>query len=496
MSFRDRVTVLVGAAVALSIATAAAILFLVVDGQLHGQLDGQLALRASQISAAREAFAARCPDSVAAMSAAGDPPASAAPSATPAPSTPAGSAPPRDGEPAPPCSPPGTPPVPAPRPGDSAGVVQFLTTSGTAVRPNDQATELPISPAAQALATAGSGADVIEDVQVGAVPMRLLTHAFATGGAVQVALPRDGIEQVLANLRLLMLLTALVGVVIAIVLGRAIANSALAPVSRLTTTTERIAGTRDLRERVADPGSDELGRLANSFNRMLAALEESERSRRQLVADASHELRTPLTSLRTNIEVLALDADLPADDRRQLLASLTGETERLSQLVADLMELARGDEIAEPAMVGVNLDELVSGAVAVAHSRYPGVTFVVRSQPTAVVGDPARLRRAIDNLLDNAGKWSPPGGLVDVDVAAGEVSVRDHGPGIAPDDRARVFDRFWRAPAARATPGSGLGLAIAAQTAEAHHGAVRLESPPDGGARFVLSLPAVDPVEG
>ncbi len=222
---------------------------------------------------------------------------------------------------------------------------------------------------------------------------------------------------------------------------------------------------------------------------MLAALEELEQSHRQLVADASHELRTPLTSLRTNIEVLALEIDLAPEDRRQLLASLTGETERLSQLVADLMELARGDELIDPAMIEVQLDEVVTDAVAVARTRHPGVSFILRAQPTAVVGDPARLRRAIDNLLDNAGKWSASGSQVDVDVAAGEVSVRDHGPGIEVDDRARVFDRFWRAPAARSTAGSGLGLAIVAQTAQAHGGAIRLEAPADGGARFVLRVP-------
>ena len=148
----------------------------------------------------------------------------------------------------------------------------------------------------------------------------------------------------------------LVGVVIAIVLGRSIASSALGPVARLTRATERIAGTRDLRERVEEPGNDEIGRLAHSFNRMLAALDASEQSRRQLVADASHELRTPLASLRTNIELLALDRDLAAEDRGQMLASLVGQIERLSQLVADLIELARGDELLEPAMVDEQLD--------------------------------------------------------------------------------------------------------------------------------------------
>jgi Histidine kinase-, DNA gyrase B-, and HSP90-like ATPase len=146
--------------------------------------------------------------------------------------------------------------------------------------------------------------------------------------------------------------------------------------------------------------------------------------------------------------------------------------------------LARHDELVEQAMVEVQLDELVEAAVQAAQAHYPGVAFVVRSQPSAVSGDPARLRRAIDNLLDNAGKWSAAGSSVEVDVAAGQMAVRDHGPGVAPADRPHIFDRFWRAPGARSTPGSGLGLAIVAQTAQIHGGTVRLESPIDGGARF------------
>ena len=481
MSFRDRLTALVGVAVALSIAAAVAVLFVVVNAQLRGQLDGQLADRALQISAVRATFEERCPGSVAGLDGgSGTPSPSVAPAATAAPSESTNSA----------CPPPGAAiSLPAPRPGDSAGVIQFIGPTGTVIRPGDQATMLPVSPAAAALAMAGAGDDVVEDVVVGEVAMRLLTHPLETGGAVQIALSRDGIEQVLASLRWLLLLTSLAGVVIAILLGRAIANSALVPVERLTRTTERVAGTRDLRERVEEPGTDELGRLARSFNRMLAALEASEQSRRQLVADASHELRTPLASLRTNIELLVLDTDMALEESRQLLASVQGEIERLSQLVADLMELARGDELIEPSKVDVRLDEVVEDAVGVARAHYPSVKFIVRTHPTAVVGDPARLRRAVDNLLDNAGKWSSAGSLVEVAVKDGEVSVRDHGPGVEPDDRPRVFDRFWRAPAARSTPGSGLGLSIVAQTASAHGGEVSLECPLDGGARFVLRLP-------
>ena len=482
MSFRRRLTVLVGASVALSIATAATVLFLIVNAQLYAQLDQQLADRARQIAGVAAAIVQRCPESVpGATTPSAAPSSSRSPAPVPS-ATPSAGLLPNLG-----CPPVGT--LPAPRPGDSAGVVQFVTRSGQSIHPTDQATVLPVSAAAAAVAAASAGSDVVEDTVVDGVPMRLLTHPVATGGAVQVALPRDSLDQVLATLRWILVAISIGGVVVAAALGRAIANSALRPVARLTVATERVAGTRDLSERVEEPGHDELGRLAHSFNRMLTALDESERSRRQLVADASHELRTPLASLRTNIELLAMSPDLDPSDRAQLLASLTGETERLGRLVADLMELARGEELIKPVLTEVRLDELAEAAVALARARYPNVIFTLNAEPTSVVGDPARLRRAVDNLLDNASKWSPAGAEVEVEVAAGELSVRDHGPGVEPADREHVFDRFWRSPNARRTPGFGLGLAIVAQTAVAHAGDVRLESPSDGGSRFVLRLP-------
>jgi two-component system sensor histidine kinase MprB len=487
MSFQSRLTVLVGAAVALGIAAAAAVMFLVVRAQLNGQLDGQLADRARQIAGVAATIAERCPDLKPGTAAPSVAP-SVAPSAAVAQGSPPAAGSSSGPSPNPLCPTIGT--LPPPRPGDSAGVVQFVAPSGVSIRLTDQGTILPVNPGAAALARASASGDLFEDVVVAGVPMRLLTHALSVGGAVQVALPRDSVEQVLANLRWILLGISIVGVAVAAALGRTIARSALGPVARLTVATERVTGTRNLSERVDEPGHDELGRLARSFNRMLSALDESERSRRQLVADASHELRTPLTSLRTNIEVLARSPALEAGDRQELLDSLIEETERLSHLVADLIELARGDEGIEPTLTDIRLDELAEAAIDVARHHYPSVRFSLRSEPATVMGDPRRVRRAIDNLLDNAGKWSPSGATVDIEVTAHELSVRDHGPGIEPADRQRVFDRFWRASGSRTTPGFGLGLAIVAQTARSHGGDVRLEMPPDGGSRFILRLPA------
>jgi two-component system sensor histidine kinase MprB len=258
-----------------------------------------------------------------------------------------------------------------------------------------------------------------------------------------------------------------------------------------------VTETRDLSERIDASGRDELSRLAGSFNTMLGALEESTRAQRQLVMDASHELRTPLTSLRTNIEVLARAQDLPAEERAQILSEVTLQLDELTGLLGDLIELARG---VEPAFQqeDVRLDLLVADTVERVAMRFPGLHFTTELEPALVVGTPERLHRAIGNLLDNAAKWSPPEGEVEIRVSGSETSslcVRDHGPGIAPEDLPHVFDRFYRAPTARGMPGSGLGLAIVQQIAEAHGGTVAVDNAEGGGARFTLRLPPAPPHE-
>jgi two-component system sensor histidine kinase MprB len=223
---------------------------------------------------------------------------------------------------------------------------------------------------------------------------------------------------------------------------------------------------------------------------MLAALEDSSRAQRQLVSDASHELRTPLTSLRTNIEVLARDDELPSEEREQLLLDVTDQLTEMTALVAELVELARGDrEPTEPE--DVRLDLVVAGAIERTTRNRPGVSFRPELEESLVRGVPATIERAVSNLLDNAAKWSPPGGEVEVAVHGGEVIVRDHGPGIEADDAPYVFDRFYRAANARGMPGSGLGLAIVRQVAESHGGSVTAEAAEGGGTRMRLSLPRV-----
>ncbi|HWK27596.1 MAG TPA: HAMP domain-containing sensor histidine kinase, partial [Solirubrobacter sp.] len=260
--------------------------------------------------------------------------------------------------------------------------------------------------------------------------------------------------------------------------------------AQVTETARHIAATSDLGRRIEVTTQDEVGELAAHFNAMLDTLERSVAAQRQLVADASHELRTPITSLRTNIEVLAESDALPADERARLLTDVEQQTTELGLLVADLIELARGDEPRRDTE-DVRLDALVSEALTRARRHAPGVRFDAALEPVVVEGASDRLARAVNNLLDNAAKHSPPGGLVEVRVDASGVRVRDHGNGVDPADLPHLFDRFYRGASSRGRPGSGLGLAIVRQVAEQHGGSVRAANAEGGGAEFVLTLPVI-----
>jgi two-component system, OmpR family, sensor histidine kinase MprB len=309
------------------------------------------------------------------------------------------------------------------------------------------------------------------------------------GGAIEVVQELVLVDAALAQTRLLLIAFAAGAILLATFLGALIGRAALAPVKRLTATVEEVTKTRDLSRRVAAQGRDELSRLGTSFDAMLGQLETSLRSQRQLVADASHELRTPLTSLRTNLELLERGQPTDPVERQQLLGDLVSQIERLTTLVGDLIEVARDEETPMP-FEELRLDEVVQEVVDDVSFRYPKVRFNVTSSPSSIKGVKVRVARAITNLLDNAAKYSPAGATVDVAVANGEISVRDHGPGVAAEDVTRVFDRFWRSNDARHLPGSGLGLSIVKDVAESHGGSVTLERPIDGGggARFRLRL--------
>jgi two-component system sensor histidine kinase MprB len=316
--------------------------------------------------------------------------------------------------------------------------------------------------------------------------------------AIMLGYPLSNIDSTLSFLRLILILVALGGVALAAALGWAVGRASIRPVEDLTLAAERVAKTQDLSEKIEDTSNDELGRLARSFNAMLAALSLSKRQQAQLVSDAGHELRTPLTSLRTNIEVLMRNKDLPASDRDELLADVDAQLQELATLVGDLVDLARDEERpqAEPELLA--LDALVAHAVERVKRRAMSVRFEAVLQPGEVRAQPALLERAIVNVLDNAAKWSPPGGRVEVRLWADEatktwhLSVTDEGPGISTDDLPHVFDRFYRAASARSMPGSGLGLAIVKKVVASHGGAVEVTCPPEGGTRVEIVLPLAE----
>lgn len=376
--------------------------------------------------------------------------------------------------------------VPAPRFGAAAGHTQYVTADGKVVCASRGEPTFPVS--RRALRVAADGDETsFESAMVSETHVRVVTIPMWPGVALQVGRPLDEVDAILGRLGWVLALVGVAGIALAGSLGAAVARVALRPVDRLTRAAEQVAETRDPKRTIDDSGTDELARLASSFNTMLGALDDSLRAQRQLVADASHELRTPLTALRTNIEVLRRAARLPADERERILADIVTQIDDLTTLVGDLVDLARGDEPTQ--MEQVALDEIVAHEAERARANHPGVTFAADLQPSVVRGVPPRIARAVSNLLDNAGKWSGPGGVVDVSVAERTIVVRDRGPGIAREDLPYIFDRFYRAPAARSLPGSGLGLAIVRQTMQAHGGSVSVQNAPDGGAVFTLRFP-------
>jgi two-component system sensor histidine kinase MprB len=396
-------------------------------------------------------------------------------------------------------------PADRPAPGDDGPdrpaelVVQFVSPTGAVTTAGASgADQVPVTPQARAVAD-GRPAQV-ERLRIGHDQYRVWTVA-TQDGLVQVARDAEDIEQTLTDLGLLHVLVSVVGVLGAAVLGRSVARAALRPVDTLTAGAERVAHTQDLKEKIPVVGRGEIARLAEAFNAMLSALGTSRTAQRRLIEDAGHELRTPLTSLRNNVELLIhAEAEsnsakvLSEADRSRLLGDLGTQAVELSTLVGELVELAKGDSSPEP-FVPVDLTDVVGAAVERARARAPHVRFDTELAHVHVVGHPASLERAVLNLLDNAAKWSPPDATVLVSVLAdgdnAVVRVADEGPGIDAVDLPHVFERFYRAQAARALPGSGLGLAIVAQVAAGHGGTASADRAAGGGALLELRLPTV-----
>ena len=365
---------------------------------------------------------------------------------------------------------------------------QIISAEGEAIQTPGTTFEIPVSIAARQVAADG-GTPKLEDEEVDGDTLRVLTQPLGNGTALQLASSLEETEDTLSNLLVILFLVSAGGIALAAALGPVVARAALAPAGEVSGAAEEVARTRDLTRRIDVRGDDELGRLAASFNEMMEALERSDASQRRLVTDASHELRTPLATLRTNIETLGRAQELDSAERDRLVADLSSELEELTELVAGVVELARAPGADRLAFQDVRLDELAASELERARRRSRELTFSARLSPVLVSGDPQRLGRAIANLLDNAAKWSPPGSEVELEVSDGRVGVRDHGPGFAPEDLPKVFERFWRADEARGKPGSGLGLAIVQRVAEEHGGRAVAANADGGGALVAIELP-------
>ncbi len=387
-----------------------------------------------------------------------------------------------------------------PGPDQVRGYQQVVNAAGLIVVRSARNLTLPVDPQTRSLAQHG-GASFFRNGRVAGIHLRVLAEPFGSGRAVQLAQPLTEVDSLLSRLRLILVLLDVGGIALAALLGRLVAGAAVLPLKRLTQATEHVALTRDLSGRIKSTGEDEIGRLARSFNAMLDALEQSMsaldasvHAQRQLVADASHELRTPVTSLRTNIEILQQAEHMELPERRRLLSDVVEQIEELTLLMNDLIELARGEQ-PHAAAEELRLDLLVEEIVERARRHAPSSEFELSLQPTVLPGVPARLQRAISNLIDNAVKYSPPGESVQIALSGQELTVRDHGPGIAAADLPHVFDRFYRGAEARGRSGSGLGLAIVRQVVDQHGGSVTAEPAPGGGTLMRVHLPRAEAIE-
>jgi len=334
-------------------------------------------------------------------------------------------------------------------------------------------------------------------VRVMTTPLKLQNQLTGetSNAAFVVAVPLKGTQNTLNELSLILLLVSGIGVLGAGAAGLAVARAGLRPVDKLTEAVEHVARTEDLSVRipVEDDAEDEVARLSRSFNSMTSSLASSRELQQQLIADAGHELRTPLTSLRTNIELLTRSEEtgrpIPEADRKALLASVKAQMTELAALIGGLQELSRSEGQRGERVQVVSLEDAVESALRRARLRGPELTINAHLEPWFSRAEPAALERAVVNILDNAVKFSPAGGTIDVRLEGGVLTVRDHGPGIPADELPHVFDRFWRSPSARALPGSGLGLSIVARTVEQAGGQVTLGRADGGGTIATVRLP-------
>jgi two-component system sensor histidine kinase MprB len=438
LSLRARIAVLAAAAVAITVAVTTLGIYLTVRAQLYDQLDSDLLARAEAVSRA-----ASSPEQIVVL------------------------------------------------PDDALGDARIAVVSADRRAYAPKSGELPPLGDQEVAVAAGQSPESVRSVTEDGQTYRVAAIPARPGFALVFAASTESVDDTLSYIGFVSLLVGLLGMAAAATAGYGVARAGLAPLRSLTAATERVATTMDLTP-IESVRNDEIGRLASSFNTMLASLAAARERERQLVADAGHELRTPLTSLRTNLDLLAQEGrsehSIPAEDRAALLTDVRGQIGELGDLVDDLVQLSRGVEPTS-AWESLDLAVIVDDALARVRRRARDLTFEVALSPWWVSGDAPALSRAVTNLLDNAVKWSPPDAMVIVQLHEGVLSVADSGPGIDPEDQPHIFDRFYRADGARSQPGSGLGLAIVAQAVAQHGGSISVGESPTGGARFDVAIP-------
>ena len=371
--------------------------------------------------------------------------------------------------------------------------VLLIRSDNRTIAPPGATTVLVPTAREMAVARTQTGSSARTGVDTEGNPYRIVAVPLTDGTnhyALVLGRPLEATDEILRILAFSLLTFGLLAVLVAGAIGWVIARSGLEPIQRLTEAVIRVTET-DEPEAIEPGGMDELTDLTRSFNTMMGTLASSRDRQRRLIADAGHELRTPLTSLRTNVELLIADdrqGMLPAGARGEILRDIAAQLGEFTQLIGDLVHLSREDKV-EPHPEPIDLRDVVNSALTRARRRGPGLYFDVELEPFFLVGEPDTLERAITNLLDNAVKFSPPGGTVTVRLAGDRVRIADQGPGIAEADLPHVFDRFYRSDQARNTPGSGLGLSIVAQTIKAHGGWVKAGQADTGGAEFTIRLP-------
>lgn len=447
MSLRSRIALIIAVTIAVTIATLTALGYLFVRAEINGNLDRSLrAARADVVQQQRD----------------GDDDADDPPGALPTLQL-------------------------KTRPGQFVYFVQLVAADGQTSLPPTAVGTLPITDAVVDLARSG-GREFIYETEIDDAHVRVLASAYTPGTAVLIAAPALELDNTLGRIQVAAILTGAMGTLLGAIVGLSATGATIRPLRRLTEAAEIVARTRDLSTRLPVTGKDEISRLTATFNDMLHALREAEASQRQLVTDASHELRTPLAGLRVNVELLAgKGGPLPDDERQAVLEDIVAQARDLSQLMTGILDLARGQE-PHRTSTPFSVDQVVRQALATARRDWPRVVFREDLEACLATGDPHRFQSAVRNLLGNAAKYAGAAGPVEVQLVADVLTVRDRGPGIAPEDRERIFERFHRAAATRDIPGSGLGLAIVRQVTAEMGATVHARPRPGGGTEFVLDL--------